>query len=69
MNTLSAYDVRRLLGHLDRVRELTDLLRRAHLDVPAELVYGAAGGEAKAREILLAASVGEVAVEPAEAVN
>lgn len=64
MNTLSARDMRSILSHLDDVKKLTDLLRRAHYDVPYKTVYGAAGGEAAIRELLYRAALGEVAIEP-----
>lgn len=64
MNTLSVRDLRCILSHLDDVKELTDLLRRAHYEVPYKTVYGAAGGEAAIRELLYRAALAEVAIEP-----
>jgi hypothetical protein len=62
-NALTAADVRRILNSLDQIKELTDLLRRAHMDVPHDTVYGAAGGESVIREILLKAVLADVEVE------
>lgn len=63
MNTLSARDIRLILAHLDDVKKLTDLLRRAHFEVPYRTVYDAAGGEAMIRETLLRVAIGDVEVE------
>jgi hypothetical protein len=65
MNTLSARDMRNILTHLDDIKELTDLLRRAHFEVPYKAVYGAAGGEAAIRELLIGAAITEITIEPA----
>jgi hypothetical protein len=64
MNTLSAVGIRRIFLYLDNIRELTDLLRRAHFDVPEDIVYGAVGGEASIRELLLNVALADIEVEP-----
>lgn len=63
MNTITSSDMRHIFAHLDHIKELTDLLRRAHFEVPFKLVYDAAGGESAIREILIGAAISEVAVE------
>lgn len=64
MNKLSASDMRRVLSGLDRIKELTDLLRRAHYDVPYHTVYGAVGAEMTIRETLYGASLSDITIEP-----
>lgn len=66
MNTISAADMRRVLAQLDRVKELTDLLRRAHPDVPHHMVYAASGSLEGARAMLTRACITNIAVEPVE---
>jgi hypothetical protein len=63
-NTLTASDVRAVLKGLDRIKVLTELLRHAHLSVPAELVFGAIGAEATIRQTLLTVAVSAIEVEP-----
>lgn len=65
MNTITSHDMRHIIAHLDSIKELTDLLRRAHFEVPYNLVYGAAGGESAIRDMLLRTCVSAVEVEPA----
>jgi len=62
--TIPASDMRRLEAHLDVIKELTDLLRDAHFDVPGTVVYRAVGAEAAIRKMLLDASLTDVSVEP-----
>jgi hypothetical protein len=64
MNTLTQSDLRAILRSLDAVKELTDLLRRAHYDVDYKTVYNAAGAEANIREKILSVALADVAVEP-----
>jgi hypothetical protein len=61
--TLSAHDIRGMVRQLDRIKELTELLRHAHYEVPVEKVYGAAGAEDGLRATLMRVCLQDVAVE------
>ena len=63
MNTLDKSEVLTAFRHLDSLKELTDLLRRAHFDVPYRVVYEAVGAEVNLRNLLLDAAVTGVEVE------
>lgn len=62
-NKLTAADVRQMLAACDRIERLTHVLRYKHLDVPGDLVYGAAGAVSNIRDPLLRASLSDVEVE------
>lgn len=64
MNTISSRNMRNIVTLLDSIKELTDLLRRAHFEVPYSLVRNAACAEATIREFLLAAALSDITVEP-----
>ena len=64
MHTLTQSDLRALIRDLDRVKELTDLLRRTHFNVDYKTVYNAAGAEANIREKILSVALADVGVEP-----
>jgi hypothetical protein len=65
MNTLTSRDVRHMLDDIRRIEELTNLLRRAHYDVPYRTVYDAVGGAANIRAKLLDLALTDVQVEAA----
>jgi hypothetical protein len=58
-------EVREILTNLDRIKELTDLLRRAHFEVPYTIVYDAVGAEISLRNKLLEVALVDVEVEAA----
>lgn len=62
-NTLTAHDIARMVDACARIEALTNLLRRAHFDVPYTLVYDAVGAVPTIRDTLLRASLSDVAVE------
>jgi hypothetical protein len=62
-NALTAHDIRGMVRQLDRIKELTELLRYKHFEVPCEKVYGAAGAEDGLRATLMRVCLQDVAVE------
>jgi hypothetical protein len=63
--TITGREVREILANLDRVKELTDLLRRAHFEVPYKIIYDAVGAEIYLRNKLLEVALVDVEVEAA----
>ena len=71
MGTLTKYDVARIIRQLDRIRQLTDQMRdptmKAQEILPTwTLIYAAAGAVDEIRDLILAASLSDMAVEPKE---
>ena len=64
MNTLTQSDLRQIVRDLDRVKELTDLLRRSNYDLDFKTVYNAAAGESRIREQILSVALADVGIEP-----
>lgn len=65
MPTLTAADIRNILEKLDKIDELTGLLRRAHMDVPYRPISAAIGAAGAIRQKLLRVALTDVTVEPA----
>jgi hypothetical protein len=63
MNKLDKQDVRAAIRCLDNIKELTDLLRAAHYEVPMRQVYAAAASEKGLRDLLLGAALCDVELE------
>jgi hypothetical protein len=61
--TVTARETREMFRQLDLIKELTDLLRRTHFDVPYRTVYDAAGAEAVLRERLLGVALTDIEIE------
>ncbi len=61
--TIPARETREMFRQLDRIKELTDLLRRAHFEVPYRTVYDAVGAEAALRERLLGVALADIEIE------
>ena len=62
-HTITARETREMFAQLDRIRELTDLLRHKHFDVPYKIVYDAVGAEAALRERLHSVAFTDIEIE------